>query len=385
MKILVIGDSNSIFIKQYIEYVLLDEGRNQIVLIEENSTNGDYMKFYSEHGVAVEPRVNEKNRILARIPKIRAGVANRIWCSQIRKKYGRFDLVHIHGLNYSRGNIALYTRGNTEKLAITVWGDEIFRVDDKTAAAYQKYYDVADRITVSTTDMYRKFDTVYGGKYRSVVTMNKFGIGVLDYIDQVKKLYSREQICREYGIRDPDKRTVFVGHNGRAAQRHLEITKSLAALSEAARKNITLVYTMTYGVPGEDYLNSMVAEAQKLGCDFVVLRKYMNEIQTAKLRSICDVMLHAQLTDAFSASICESLYAGAVIFNGSWLQYNDLPDHHRCFVEYDQIEEIPGKLEMLLEDFDVHKSSYAGNTGVIRDICSREATTQKWKQSLFEM
>lgn len=383
MKILVVGDSNSIFIKQLIEYVLLDGKRNEIVLIEENTTNTDYEGFYSANGVHIVPRVNKNNRLVAKIPKIRASVGNYLWCKGIIKQFGTFDLVHIHGLNFSRGNIARYMRKYTKKLVITVWGDEIFRASEKNLTAYTKYYDLADCITVSTSDMQRKFTSVYGDRYGANLRMNKFGVGVLDYIDAAKETFDRRHICAEFGITDPDKLFVFVGHNGRPAQRHLELTKCLKALPEQYKERITLIYTMTYGVPGERYVQDIVTEAKRLNLDFVVLRNYLNEVQTAKLRSICDIMLHAQLTDAFSASLCESLYAGAVILNGSWLVYNDLPDCHNRFVEYDRIEEIPEKLSEVLGDFPAFQDKAMDNKAVIRSICSREVTTQEWKKTIY--
>ena len=383
MKACIIGDSNSIFIKQFIEYVLLDDPGNQVVLIEENSTNPDYIKFYQEKGVALENRINRCNRITAKIPKIRSTLANYLWCKYILKKYGAFDFVHVHGLNYSRGNLGLYLRKATKKLAITVWGDELFRADAKMLRDYRKYYDAADCITVSTSDMHRDFLKAYGHRYDNILHMNKFAVGILDRIDQVKRDYTRQALCKEFGIDDPDKLLVFMGHNGRPAQRHGELTQALQELPQALKEQITLVYTMTYGVPNQSYLDDLISQVDKLGCSYVVLREFMNEDTAAKLRSLCDIMLHAQLTDAFSASLCESLYAGAVILNGSWLVYHDLPDCHERFVEYDQMEQIPEKLSHVIENYSVYKQKASQNREVIRNLCSREITTQRWKASIF--
>lgn len=384
MKVCVIGDSNSIFIKQFIEYVLLDDPGNQIILIEENSTNPDYIQFYKENGVFLENRINKCNRITAKIPKIRSTLGNYLWCKYILKKYGTFDLVHVHGLNYSRGNVGLYLRKSTQKLAITVWGDELFRADKKMLRHYRKYYDAADCITVSTSDMHRDFLTAYGHRYDKVLHMNKFAVGILDRIDEVRNTYGREMLCKEFGIPDPNKLLVFMGHNGRPAQRHGELTKALEDLPQELKEQITLVYTMTYGVPNQSYLDNLTTRADTLGCSYVVLREFMNETTTAKLRSICDIMLHAQLTDAFSASLCESLYAGAVILNGSWLVYNDLPDCHQRFVEYDSMEEIPQKLSDVIHNYADYKEKASQNQAVIRSICSKEITTQRWKESLIK-
>lgn len=382
MKILIVGDAGSVFIKQFIEYVLLDNSKNTIVLLSEYSINEDYRKFYEENGVLIEPLIISKNRFLSSIPKLRSSYGNVLWCDYIRKKYAFFDLIHVHGLNCSRGNIGIYLKNITKKLVITVWGDEIFRKTKGTLKAYQKYYNRADVITLSTTDMYKAFCAAYGDKYNHKISMNKFAIGLLDTIDYLKKEKSRKDLCLEFGILDPSKKIVFVGHNGREAQRHIEITRALKMLPVKVRKEITLLYTMTYGVKNEAYMRTLQTEIDCLGCDYVILREFLNEEKTAKLRCVCDVMLHAQKTDAFSASLMESLYAGAIIINGSWLIYNDLPQSRNRFVEYDTLEELPVKLVDVLDNFEGYKNRFIDNQEIIRSICSREYTTRDWKKTL---
>lgn len=381
MKILVIGDAGSIFIKQYIEYVLLD-GKNQVVLIEENALNSDYKSFYDENNVIIEPLWNKKWSFLRNIPRVRSMIGVPLWCSYIKKKYGEFDLVHIHGVSRSRGDIALNMRDSTKKMIVSVWGDEIFRNNAKILADFEKYYKCADRITMATKKMYDTFISVYGEKYADVISINKFAIGLFDKIDNVKVQYSREELCDFFGIEHPEKITVFVGHNGREAQRHIEITKVLSNLSKEYLEKITLVYTMTYGVKSQQYLDEMLTVAKKLGCDIVVLKEFMNEDTAARLRNICDVLLHAQLTDGFSASIQESLYSGSIILNGSWLPYEELPDYKDCMIEYDHIEDIPKILMDVLENYKTYKSKFVSNRETLRSISSLEITTQKWNETI---
>lgn len=381
MKVLIIGDASSIFVKQYIEYVLLD-GKNQVVLLQENPLFEGYREFYESNNVQIEPLWNNKNNFVKKIPIIRSTLGAKLWCSYIKKKYGHFDLIQVHGVNRSRGNIGKNLRKICDKLIVSIWGDEIFRNSPQIMEKHKVYYLCADRITIATKAMVDRFNSVYNNEFADKISMNKFAIGLFDKIDVVKKEFTREQICEEFGIKHPQKTLVFVGHNGREAQRHTELTKELLKLPQNLKEKIILVYTMTYGVRDNAYLEEMEAAAKETGCEYVILREFMNEITSAKLRSVCDIMLHAQLTDAFSASIQESLYSGSIIINGSWLPYNELPNYKECVVEYDDVSQISQTLIKVLENKKEYNEKFKANREILRQISSLEVTTQKWKETI---
>lgn len=378
---MIIGDAGSVFIKQYIEYVLLDL-HCEIVLIQEGFICEDYLKFYKENGIQIESFSSKTIGIFAKIPKIRSSLGCYLWSRYIVKKYGHFDLVHIHGICISRANIGKYLRKHAEKLVITVWGDELFRRSAKQLEQNKIYYDIADIITVSTGDMYNRFLEVYGSEYAEHVVKNKFAVGILDKIDIAKKQYSNCELRESFGINNQDKKLIFIGHNGREAQRHFELTEAVSKLPEDLKKNIYLVYTMTYGVKNEKYLSELEELAKATGCEYIILTEFLNEERTAKLRAICDIMLHAQLTDAFSASICECLYAGAIVINGSWLAYNDLPDCHSRFVEYKDMQELPDRLISVLNDYELYRRRMDSNHQAVYNLCSKASTTELWRTNL---
>ena len=382
MRVLLIGDSGSIFIKQYIENVLLPIKNTEIVLIQENPSTRQYLDFYAENGIKVEPLVFKKNKFIFKIPVVRSYVGVKIWASYIKKRYGSFDMVHVHGLNRSRGNAMMFLKGISKRIAISVWGDEIFRASPKVCERYKKYYDVAGVITLSTKAMREKFVSVYGERYADKTAMNKFAVGIFGRIDKYAKECSKEQLCEEFGVKSPDKLVVFIGHNGRTAQRHIELTNALKKLPDECKDKITLVYTMTYGAAGKDYLAEMENEAISLGCEYTILKNFLNEDQMAKLRCLCDILLHAQLTDAFSASIQESLYAGCVVINGSWLPYNEIPDYKQSYVEYDNVEDIADVLCEVINNFEEYKTKFCVNRKILHEISSVETTTVAWRKNL---
>lgn len=380
LRVLIVGDAGSIFIKEYIEYVLLNK-KCEIVLLQEGSVCESYRQFYKDNNVILEPLIRKENSLVFKIPKVRSYLGIKIWCNVIAKKYKYFDIVHIHGLNYSRGNIGMWLRKYAKKIFITVWGDEIFKKSSRVLNDYHKYYKLVDHITVSTKAMKDCFIKNYSDIDLDKLSINKFAIGLFDIIDECKVKYTRKELCNEFGI-DSEKYIVLVGHNGREAQRHFEITEQLCLLPEKIKNKIVLVYTMTYGVKNSEYLENLKCEAQKTGCQYVILEDFMNEFVASKLRCISDILLHAQLTDAFSASIQECFYAGTVIINGKWLPYNEIPNYSDSVIEYEHINQLPTVLTDAIENYNIYKKNFEINKQVLRSISSREITTEAWINNL---
>lgn len=379
MKYLVVGDAGSIFIKQFIEFVLLPQ-KWDIILLKEGYINDDYLRFYDENNVVVEDLWSGYWGFLKVVPYLRSSIAVKAWSRYIKKKYGEFNVLHVHGLNRSRGNIAMELRKITMKLIISVWGDEIFRHGERTLMSYRRYYDCADAITMATSQMRTRFNEFYGNIYYHKIHMNKFGIGLFDILDSLN--LTRDQICSKIGISDSNKKIVLVGHNGREAQRHLEITSALKMLPLQYQKQIILVYTMTYGVKDEQYEENLKALINQLDCECVYLTNFMNEYDIACLRKVSDILIHAQLTDAFSASIQECLYSGCVVLNGSWLKYTELPECENRIVEYDKISDIPNVLTHVIDNYQEYKIKALNNTEVLRDMSSICVTAFKWLETI---
>ena len=76
MKHVVVGDCNSIFVKQYIESVY--ENKDNVILIVENPLTQSYGDYYRSNGVHLEPFFSE-NSLLKRIPVLRSILGSRLW------------------------------------------------------------------------------------------------------------------------------------------------------------------------------------------------------------------------------------------------------------------------------------------------------------------
>ena len=377
-KILVVGDANSLFIKQYIESVLIKNGY-QVVLIKEGYVSDSRKQEYNELGVILEDR---NVGLISKIPVIRTLFGARVWCKRMTKKYGTFSIVHVHGVNNFRGTVGNCMKKYCRKLVISIWGDEILRGSKKRKQSFAKFYNKAEVITTSTSHVYNQFVQEYGDKYKDKLTTCRFGLSIFDKIDEIEEKYTREEILKELGISNFSKITVLVGYNGREQQNLIPLTKTLQGLGDAQLNKIIAIYTFTYGIRSEEYDKELRKELDNLKCEKLFLTEYMNEVQTAKLRCVSDIMLHAQSTDAFSASIQECLYRGTIVFNGDWLIYNELNEIGAKLITFGDYEELQTILVDYLENYDDRKGAFVNNRRALRGLSSQEATEQAWLNAI---
>ena len=279
------------------------------------------------------------------------------------KECGSFDVVHVHGLNRSRGLIAKYLRSKTRSLVISVWGSELLGQTEKQLKDILPYYRISDTITFETDQMIAKFKESYGDEFNNKIDKAELFLGIYEYMDRIAKQNTREELCQSFGIKDTNRLNVFVGHNGRDVQRHFEITEQIKRLPEEVKGRINLVYTMTYGTPQGDYLNNLKTEAQKTGCPSYFIEGYLSEDSIAKLRLVCDILIHAQLVDAASASLRECMYGGSLVINGAWLKYDFIPRYNERVIDYSSLNEITEKLSDVVLNPEKYQSMRELNKG----------------------
>jgi hypothetical protein len=370
---LVIGNANSVFIKQYIENVLVPEGF-KIILIQESTINPYYLEYYKNANILVEP-FREKYAI----PGVSSILGSWMWVNKIRKKYGEIDFVHIHGLNSLRGMIGHWVRPYVKKEIITIWGSELLQCTKKKRLENQLYYNEADCITVSTEQMRSELNRQYSHKYENYTRINRFGLSVFDCIDEISKKESREELCSHFGITDPTKIMVLIGYNGRPRQKLIELTQALKKIPVELQQRVVAIYTLTYGMD-EKYYEEIQNEISSLKIEKVILKDYMNETETARLRCISDILLHAQPTDAFSASLQECLYAGGVVINGSWLHYGELERYGIKLIEYNNFIELHSTITTVLKNYGEIKRQMGDNKAILRKLSSQTSTAGSWKE-----
>lgn len=344
-KILLIADSDALWTKRAVEYLLLPAGY-EIVIFPIWGHKGQFDDYYREHGVTVY-------RDPHRLPVIRHIPRARMWArialnARDLAKYGPFDVVHNHYL--SQRDLALGLRVSRRfhaRWVCTFWGSDLLRASDRALRQMLPYLRRCDRLTVCNERMRDRLRLYCGEALGQKARMTIWGQDGFAAIDRVLSTETREDCRAHYDIR-PGNYVVSIGYSADNAQHQLEVVEALSALPKETLSHMTLVLQQTYVKRDPAYMERVRQAAEALPCQAVVLRDFLDLTETARLRLCADLFILAISTDAFAASMQEYLYAGAVFLMGDWLGYPQLDELGIPINRFHEYKELPALVQQAM-------------------------------------
>ncbi len=376
MKILVIGDANSVFVYNYIRCVLIPKN-DEIYLTCEETSNINYLEFYNQHNVKLVELAPNIPTFITKIPKVR-GLVNILTANKnlhnCLETIGKFDVIHLHGMWNRTCFICKDIYKYTNTLVCSYWGSDLFRTPNEGKGA-RICLENAKYITISTQAMLNKFIEIFGHQFDNKIKNVKFGVNGFDSIDEVSKTEA-EQSCKKYFGIEPDRTVISIGYNAKREQQHLKVINELKKLPESLLSKITIILQMTYGLPNPDsYFAEIEAKLKIMPCKYKILKDFMCNDDIARLRLATNIFIHAQTTDAFSSSIQEYLYAGKVVINPKWINYGELKSNNVSYIEYEDFSELSSLVLGILKDKNVNLSE---NKNILRNMSSWDSVKNTW-------
>lgn len=372
MRILILGNASSMWVKEYVEYVLLPilNKNDELYLITD--TDNSYNQFYQEHNIILI--FKDKRSLFSGIHRLNT-IYNLLSCISKNVGKDKFDIIHIHYLpvNYMNYFYSYIIRKYGRKVISSYWGSDLLQGNHKSRHMQEMCLRKSEYITVASKGMEDEFNYLFKDKYSNRIKKIPFGISVLSYIDEIKGRYSKKELKKNLGI-NPDKTLVAIGYNARESQQHDKVIKSLSNLNKNIKDKIEIILQFGTGNSSEEYRNKVEDLLNKSGIQYKYTEGFLNKIQTAELRSAVDVFIHAQKTDALSASVQEYLYAGAIVLNPQWINYEELKDNGVKYIEYCQFDEIASIMKNVLKN----KLDYSLNKECIAKRASWKYQAEKW-------
>jgi len=344
-KILLIADSDALWTKRAVEYLLLPAGY-EIVIFPIWGHKGQFDNFYREHGVTVY-RDPHRLPVIRHIPRVRMWARIALNARDLAK-YGPFDVVHNHYL--SQRDLALGLRVSRRfhaRWVCTFWGSDLLRASDRALRQMLPYLRRCDRLTACNERMRDKLRQSCGEELYQKTRMTIWGQDGFAAIDGILSNETREDCRAHYGIR-PGNYVVSIGYSADNAQHQLEVVEALSALPKENLSHMTLVLQQTYVKRDPAYMERVRQAAEALPCQVVVLRDFLDLTETARLRLCADLFILAISTDAFAASMQEYLYAGAVFLMGDWLGYPQLDELGIPINRFHEYKELPALIQQAM-------------------------------------
>ncbi|WP_026506342.1 glycosyltransferase [Butyrivibrio sp. MC2013] len=351
MRILVVGNADSIWVKTLIEHTMIPfNDRIAIVSIR----NKVFKEYYSEKGISVfSPKT--KNRKLAKILSVF------IFMSRIVNDYELITFQFLSDLNLCLLPIAKMAGKRT---VLVAWGSDVLR-KNRFGLAYHLAFKMTDKIALNGNRLNDKFVKMTGSKYINKSSIVKFGSPSFERFKEYE--FSEKDIRKKLNI-GLEKVIISIGQNSNPLQQHLKVIDSIKALDEQHRRNIHILLKMTYGTGGDEYINTVYKEALSTGCSVMCFREFLTVDELIDITSITDIFIQAQPTDVLSSTMCEHLYCGSLVINPEWLSYPEL-EEDIFYLQYKDFD----SLTCILKDnlFLKSKSKYVNETKQNRDRISR--------------
>lgn len=359
-KVLIIGDADSIWVKTIIERTHIPFGDQVSVLSFKNSSFTDYYKL------------NNIKVFTLKSIKSFAGPFNLMHNIGVVMK--PYDLIVIHFVQPHRALLANIGRFFSKKLVLVFWGSDILRLSKNKIV--EKAIKNSDDMVIGTREMEDRFHEWYGDKYDDKIKRINFGANGIDTLNE--KHYDLTALCEQYGI-DQNKVVLSIGYSNSFSQQHLKILEAVGTLSKELRDKIHIMLRLSYGDGSAEYINSIKKKVVETGCSSTVFETYLSKEEIAETTSLADIFVHALITDARSASMCEHMFAGSLVMIPSWIKYDIFSS---AFVlKYDDFEELGSLLaENIVKK---HNSKFREqldlNRQRIYEICSWDVHVRNWR------
>lgn len=358
MKILVLGNINSKWVKEFIEYDILPLKHSVEVLGEES--NCKYTEFYKKNGITIH-KLADIGSVISRIPFFRTLIRSSRTVNN--NQWGQYDIIINMFVNYRDLFITSKVKTTKTKTILYFTGSDLLR-KSKIAIKMNNlflrkvdYYVMGSKTLLG--DFYRKY-----GNLKNVEVIS-FGTSALINIDR----------CLKNNCVQRKKNTFCIGYSGVRAHQHLVVLSLFEKLPTDLKDKARIVVPMTY-MATPDYIAQVQEKLENTGIKYQLLTTFMNNEEMAKMWCGIDYFINAQTTDSLSASVIESVYAGCELINPVWLEYPEYEEFGIKKRNYHDFNELYSIIVSILEN--KIQPIERSNRKLLYDSTSWETSRKKW-------
>ena len=365
MRILLVGDANSIFFVHYVK-----------ALKKQMDVEVDvYSPIPDKHNYSELPydRVFFDDYELKKCSNIRF-LSTFYNPYVLRSHFGKFlkhngikyDIMHFHWIVPEWVICPKAFRKYADKICVTLWGGEFVKL--KLLKSHELYLRKLKNLLKNTDALIggNRSDAFYQ-RYpfaKDIVRYGLFGSSIIDILNEMPA--SKEECKKIFGA-DSEKITVMPGYSGKALHNQDKILKEIInhADFEQVRDKIHFLFPMTRG-SDERFLKHLEEILNENHCHYTMIKgTYMSDEAVAQLRKATDVMFQLSDFDGLSSSIKESLCAGSVLISGNWFKaYGKLKDWGFKYLEVESLKEGIEKFYEVVGNLGYYKDLTKENTSV---------------------
>ncbi len=375
MKYLVIGDSNSMHIFNFVKTFLMPRGYEiHLLTLSTQRVREEYRQFYKDNNITLHSVAEKGYKGLDKTNRVYRLL--NLWRKmRLMKDVHCVDICHVHSVYKTSIAMVLRNQKRLKKLILSYWGGDVEDKNPEVLKLREQAFPHADAITVTVEQTLKDFRDIHGTQYDEKLHICRFATDGLNCIKGLSESVSRED-CRDAYNVPKDKILVTCGYSATREQHQDKILEELQKMPDELKEKIFAIVPMQYGPKDPEYFAKV--EKAKENADFpcVILKDYVPFEMSAKLAIATDIYLHMRDTDAFSNALKEHVFAGSEIIMGNWLKYIELEKMGADFVGVDSFDEMRKEFEKKLE-------SYTLKDGInlfmpIYEMYSTESIIEQW-------
>jgi hypothetical protein len=342
-KILVIGNGDSIFVRDFINQY---SQRDCIVDLISLGHQPLLMGVRHQRNCTVNPSF----KILNQIHMYRALALS------MKAMDNDYDCIVIHFVSFNLAPHIYRLKRKSKKVVAVVWGSDFYRVSSKIKIFLQDIiYANVKNIVFTNAATRDKFSSDKPFIQESKLAVARFGLPALDEIGDLLEHPAYDQWCLNFNV-PTNKIKIMVGYNANPAHHQLLVIDKVCELDKEIINAIHLIFPLGYGDGGSGDLIRKKLQEKEIK-NYTVLDKFYDFHEVAKLRCITDILINIQPSDQFSGSMQETLYAGGSVIAGSWLPYREIVELGACIYLIDKPEAVGEQINELVVNLDRHESS----------------------------
>lgn len=410
MKVLILGNTQSIFINQLYGDIKLHDDKYNFIIDSKGVLSKSQMKIDSKIFDEIVDLKNVKiNKLRIYKTLFNLLLTSVFWkvlffeLSQgtnytklksniyklVRAKYIvnnviiplKIDLYHFHFCTPENLIFSNFLPDKS-KVIMSFWGSDLLRQSGVSNTYYVRNALLkATKITVQTIELKEYIAVKYGRDLFDKIVDIRFTLStdIFENIDFLKNdLKTLGKFKEKYGI-DKNDTVIALGHNAYKENNHLLMIDSFKKLPNEFLKQVTFLFHLGYG-KNNQYINELKNILKtETNIKHVFIEEFLQHIEIAKLRLITDVLIQMPITDALSGAMTEVLYAGNDVITGAWLPYGIFKRNNLHFYEVENFDELKNLLKSLVENKNNSKKTrYLKNKEIIRSFLFPNTTTKNW-------
>lgn len=261
-----------------------------------------------------------------KFPKAQGFFRTRLGNKYYKRLIDKYDFIDFQSFPDTQVELAEYCISKQKEYMIGFWGSDLLRADDDILKRKKKSLDHSKVICVDA-HMAKKIDQFftenfgigYSSKYKGSIdgiTNGNKDIFMLDGLTEkdIKKIESTF-----HDIKDK-KLIVTIGYNGNPKQNQDKALQKLVKLPTELKNKIHLVFPMTYAAT-PSHLTKIKKIASDSGISYTILEKFLTNEEICVLRTITNIFIMVQDTDAFAGSVRSHFYCQNVCLIADWIEY----------------------------------------------------------------